>query len=279
MPVNKNLFSILIAQYNNGQYFADCYHSIIAQTYPNWEVIIVDDCSTDDSMEQMKKLIGVDARFKLYQNDKNEGCGFTKRRLAELATGEICGFLDPDDVITEDAVSRMIENHIQNPEISIVYSDCIFCDDKLSKIHVIKSKPVNSNDPFFINYYAEIFAWTTFKKKFYDKTSGINAALKRAVDQDLVLRLYEVGEVIHLPETLYHYRQHEGGISTMSNRGKAKYWHWMVIMDAAKRRGVNYEQYFAEHVFQSQREKDLEKEISGYNRSFIFKVMRKLKFF
>lgn len=273
------LFSILIAQYNNGQYFEDCYNSIIAQTYQNWQVIIVDDCSTDNSVELMKNLIGEDPRFKLYQNNENKGCGFTKRRLVELATGEICGFLDPDDAIVENAVSLMIQNHEKNTEISIVYSDCIFCDAELSEIHVRKTKQVPSNDSYFTNYYAEIFAWTTFKKKFYDKTSGISPSLKRAVDQDLVMRLYEMGDVLHLPECLYKYRQHEGGISTMANQGKAKYWHWVVILDAAARRGVDYEMFFEDHVLKSQREKDLEKEMSRYNSSFIFKALRKLKLF
>ena len=80
------------SQYNNGKYFEDCYKSIMAQTYQNWEVIIVDDGSTDDSVGMMKKIIGDDARFKIEINQENKGCGFTKRRCVELAKGEICGF-------------------------------------------------------------------------------------------------------------------------------------------------------------------------------------------
>ncbi len=49
------LFSILIANYNNGHFFKDCYQSIIAQTYANWEAIIVDDCSSDDSVTVIKQ--------------------------------------------------------------------------------------------------------------------------------------------------------------------------------------------------------------------------------
>lgn len=277
--MNAPLFSILVAQYNNGKYFEECYQSIMAQTYPNWEVIIVDDASTDHSVELMRKFIGDDPRFKLYQNAENRGCGFTKRRLVELASGELCGFVDPDDVITENAVSIMVENHGKYPEYSTVYSDCIFCDAQMEEIHVRKTKQAPNHDLNFTNYYAEIFAWTTFKKMFYNKTAGISPILKRAVDQDLVMKLYEVGEVLHLAENLYKYRQHDGGISTMTNQGKAKYWHWVVIMDAAKRRGVNFETFFENHVLKSQREKDLEKEVARYNRSLFFKVLRKLKLF
>lgn len=276
MLINPPLFSLLIAQYNNGKYFADCYASIISQTYFNWEVIIVDDCSTDDSWAQIKYIIGDDSRFTMFRNTKNEGCGFTKRRLVELANGNLCGFVDPDDAITPNAVEIMVLNHLASPDTSIVYSDCVFCDAHLSEMHEKKTTQVTNGDLNMTNYNAEIFAWTTFKREFYNKTSGINANLKRAVDQDLVMRLYEVGNVLHLPQSLYLYRQHYGGISTMANQGKAKYWHWVVIMDAATRRGVNYEKFFAEHVLKSQREKDLEKEISRYNKSLLFKVLRKL---
>lgn len=274
--MSNPLFSLLIAQYNNGKYFADCYASIISQTYVNWEVIIVDDCSTDDSWTQMKYIIGDDSRFTMFHNTQNEGCGFTKRRLVELANGNLCGFVDPDDAITPNAVEIMVLNHLASPDTSIVYSDCVFCDNELAELQSRTTTQVPINKLDFINYGAEIFHFTAFKKKKYLQTKGINKDLKRAVDQDLVLRLYEVGDVLHLPELLYLYRQHEAGISTMANQGKAKYWHWVVIMDAATRRGVNYETFFAENVLKSQREKDLEKEISRYNKSLLFKVLRKL---
>lgn len=87
--MNQPLFSLLIANYNNGKFFQDCYNSIMAQTYSNWEVIIVDDASTDNSVAIIKKIIGDDTRFKVYENPENKGCGFTKRKCAELATGEL----------------------------------------------------------------------------------------------------------------------------------------------------------------------------------------------
>ncbi|WP_294297959.1 glycosyltransferase [uncultured Chryseobacterium sp.] len=52
-----NKISLLVANYNNGRYFKDCYDSIVSQTYENWEVIIVDDASTDNSVDIIKKLI------------------------------------------------------------------------------------------------------------------------------------------------------------------------------------------------------------------------------
>src|SRR6218665_714046 len=103
------LFSILIAHYNNYNYFLDCYKSILEQTYQNFEVILVDDHSTDDSFDKIKELTKDDSRFRLFRNDMNKGVGYTKRRCAENASGEICGFVDPDDAIAETALEELLK--------------------------------------------------------------------------------------------------------------------------------------------------------------------------
>lgn len=154
------LFSILIAHYNNGRFFNDCYKSILSQTYKNWEVVLVDDGSTDDSVAQIKKIIGDDARFRFFENTENKGCGFTKRRCAELAHGELCAFVDPDDAITPDALEVMVQEHAKYPEASIIYSDTYWCDALLNVQYERKSEQVKteilifliSTEEFFISY-------------------------------------------------------------------------------------------------------------------------------
>ena len=92
--MNQPLFSVLITNYNNGRYLQEAIDSVLAQTYTNWEIILVDDKSTDNSFEIYEKYKD-DGRFKIYYNEVNMGCGYTKHRCAELASGELCGFLDP----------------------------------------------------------------------------------------------------------------------------------------------------------------------------------------
>lgn len=273
------LFSILIAQYNNGKYFEDCYNSIIAQTYNNWEIIIVDDGSADDSVAVMNKFIGNDTRFKLFYNKKNEGCGYTKRRLAELARGEICAFLDPDDAITPEALQLMVEEHKRYPEASMIYSKPIFCDQSLNAEYERDSKQVENNNPYFFDFDGYVFAFLSFKRSFYEKTNGISAYLKRAIDKDLILKLYETGPCFLLDKGLYKYRIHPGGISNNSNEDKAYFWFWVAIIDAAKRRNVNIENLFLEKALTSRKQLALQKEIDGYNRSILFKTLRKLELF
>ena len=103
----KPLFSVLVANYNNGTYLQEAIDSVLAQTYDNWEVVLVDDKSTDESLAIYGKY-ATDKRFKIYHNDANRGCGYTKRRCAELAAGELCGFLDPDDALMPEALETAI---------------------------------------------------------------------------------------------------------------------------------------------------------------------------
>ena len=272
------LFSLLVAQYNNGKYFHDCYDSIISQTYLNWEVIIVDDGSTDDSVEVMKSIIGDDTRFKIEHLPENRGCGFAKRRCAEIATGEICAFLDPDDAITPEALSLMIEAHAEHADASMIYSKPFWCDEHLNIQHERTSQQVKNGDPNFFDLDGYLFAFLSYKNSFYHKSEGINSYLQRAVDRDLVLKLYEAGPAYLLDRALYKYRIHDKGISTARNQDKAYFWYWVTIIDAAKRRNINVENLYIERS-QSRREIALEKEIAVYNKSIIFKGMRKLGFF
>lgn len=277
--MTKPLFSILIAQYNNGKYFEDCYKSIMAQAYDHWEVIIVDDGSSDDSVAVMKEIICDDARFKIEVNSENKGCGFTKRRCAELATGEICAFLDPDDAIIADALQVMVEEHEKHPNASMIYSQPFICDEFLNVKNEIKSKQVENFNPYFFNFEGHIFHFLSYKKNFYDLTTGINNYLKRAVDLDLEFILYEVGPCFHVDKTLYKYRIHNNGISNTTNTDKAYFWSWVAIIDAAKRRNVNIENLFIERALTSRKQLALQKEIDGYNKSVVFKIMRKMGLF
>ncbi len=233
------LFSILIAHYNNYNYFTECYHSILKQTHQNFEVILVDDCSIDDSFEKILALVKNDLRFKLFRNDENKGVGFTKRKCVEMASGEICGFVDPDDAIAETALEDALKEH-KNAEISAVYSQFQLCDSRLKPQKIYpNSKQVKNYDPLFFNIFFEVNHFFTFRKSAYDATSGINPELTSAVDQDLYLKIYETGKVMFIPKPNYLYRLHEKGVSQeKSKKGKLnKNWN-TALYETLKRRNI-----------------------------------------
>ncbi|MFI1745813.1 glycosyltransferase family 2 protein [Thalassobellus sediminis] len=234
------LFSILIANYNNGHFFKDCYQSIMLQTYTNWEVIIVDDCSSDDSVQVITTIVGDDKRFKLFENEVNRGCGFTKNKCAEYAQGAIMGFLDPDDALYPKALEIMVDAHNLYKDAAIITSKYEFVD---LEMNFTKSSLYGSSIPAGKSYltYANgaMTHFATFKKDKYEQSEGINPIMKRAVDQDLYYKMEEQGVHAFLDEVLYRYRVHQHSISNNENLFKAEYWHFYTMINAYKRRKKN----------------------------------------
>lgn len=236
----RPLFSILMANYNNGQYLQEAIDSVLEQTYGNWEIILVDDKSTDDSRVIYEKYAS-DSRFKVYYNDENRGCGYTKRRCAELAHGELCGFLDPDDALLPTALEVMVKAHADHPECSLIYSTCYrYSGDRGEEMPVwdlVGEIPVDKD---MLIYRQKIVGhFTSFKKKAYDASPGMNPFLKADVDRDLYLLLEEHGKVLHIPMPLYLYRvNNAASISIGDRKREVRTYHYSLIsqLDALCRR-------------------------------------------
>lgn len=266
------IFSVLIAHYNNFNYFKDCYQSLLKQTFNDFEVILVDDCSTDDSFENIKKLTKNDLRVKLFKNNENKGVGFTKRKCVELASGEICGFLDPDDALANNAIEINIQKHNEN--IVAAYSQFFLCDSNMKPLHLFpRSRAVKNGDKNFFNVFLEANHFFTFKKSAYDKTSGINPGLTSAVDQDLYLKLYEEGDFTFIKEPLYFYRLHEKGVSQEKSKKTKLNQNWQkVISDTAKRRSIH--SLYGKNIDEI---RNLPEFILQKQNTFIKKIQRKLQ--
>jgi len=232
-------FSILIAHYNNAVLFKDCYSSLLAQTYKNWEAVILDDASSEEEKEQIKAIIAGDERFKFFENEKNSGVGVTKSKLIELASGDICGFVDPDDAILPEAIEKAVKVFTQKKNVVLAYSRFMSCDKDLKPIAPFKSAmQVQNRDPYFFNYPIQIAHFVTFRKDIYEQTEKINPDLKISEDQDLYLKLYEKGDVYFINDTNYLYRTHHGGISQNDNKSKSYEYFSQVVFNAMKRRNI-----------------------------------------
>lgn len=231
-------FSVLIAHYNNGKYFKECYNSLITQTYQNWEAIIVDDASTDDSLVTIYALTKNDDRFKVYTQTTNKGCGYTKRKCIDYASGDICGFIDPDDAVYPQALELSVKAFERNTKIVAAYSKFMICDEFLNSVHVFKNSKQIYNNRYFFNTHIEVSHFFTFKREAYLKTTGINAALSNAVDQDLYLKILEVGHAKFINKILYRYRTHSNGISQKESKQSAKESFSKIILETMIRRGI-----------------------------------------
>ena len=237
---NNPLFSVLIANHNDGKYIEYAIDSILKQTYTNWEIIIVDDASTDDSKTIYKKYLN-DTRFHIYYNDTQRGCGFTKRKCVEMSHGDICGFVDADDALTPNALELMVSKHAENGNASLIYSNYYYCDKDLKIINISYSQCSIPHDSSFLELgHGAISHFVTFKKSYYSKTEGISEYLKLAEDHDLYFKLEEVGPSVFIDIPLYYYRCNtNNNISLGDNIIKASYWDILAIYEACKRRSLS----------------------------------------
>lgn len=240
------LFSVLIANYNNGRYLMGSIESVRQQTYANWEIVLVDDGSIDNSEEFYKEL-EKDSRIHIFRNGKNMGCGFTKRRCVEESKGELCGFLDPDDEILPNALQVMVETHREHPEVSLVTSRYYLCDENLNPYRESRQLVIPEGKDFFTlaAYSAEVFS--AFKRSVYDRTDGISTQYHLGVDQDLYFKLEEVAPILPINELTYKYRIYSGSIS--NNELRARYWNMIIHHDVCLRRGLNPDEYSFKDMF------------------------------
>jgi glycosyltransferase involved in cell wall biosynthesis len=109
-----NLISIIMPLYNCEEFVEESINSVISQTYENWELIVVDDCSTDNSYQKVKYLAENDNRIKLYQMPTNSGVARVRNKAISVAKGRYLAFLDADDLWHSDKLKIQLEFMLQN---------------------------------------------------------------------------------------------------------------------------------------------------------------------
>ena len=105
----KGLVSIITPTYNCGRFIGETIESVQQQTYTNWEMIIVDDCSTDDTKSVFEKYLQQDKRIKYHCLVQNGGAAVARTKAMELATGQYMAFLDSDDLWMPDKLEKQLE--------------------------------------------------------------------------------------------------------------------------------------------------------------------------
>lgn len=200
----KPQISILMANYNKEKYVSEAIHSVLKQSDPRWELIIVDDFSQDQSMKIIKEFTHSDRRIKVYRNEKNCGTAYTQDKLVKLASAPIVGILDSDDALTEDAVRIILEAYKNNPEYGFIYSQFAYTDENLQ---IYKTGECSSIPKGQSNLVADCVShFKTFRRELYSRTEGYRADLSPAEDMDIVLKLEEITSLNFVNEVLYLYR-------------------------------------------------------------------------
>ena len=200
---NPPEFSVLMANYNNGMYIAAAIESVLRQTHKNWELVIVDDASTDNSEEIIRRYLQ-DERIRFFKNKNNLGYIETLRRLIQNSFSDILGILDSDDALSEDAVESILEGYRNHPDCGLMYSQFMYCDEDLKPLRLGFSGtiPAGKSDLEC----TVVSAFRTFKKYTFLETEGLDDDILYAEDQDLYFKMEEITKLLFLDKVLYHYR-------------------------------------------------------------------------
>jgi teichuronic acid biosynthesis glycosyltransferase TuaG len=103
------LISIITPCYNGALFIAQAIESVIAQTYKNWEMIIVDDCSTDMSLDIALSYAAKDKRIKVLKMEQNSGAALARNKAIKVSRGEYLAFLDSDDIWLPEKIEKQLQ--------------------------------------------------------------------------------------------------------------------------------------------------------------------------
>jgi glycosyltransferase involved in cell wall biosynthesis len=204
--------SILMTLYNRARWVEAAARSVLAQTEQDLELVVVDDGSTDGSLDVARRLAEGDPRMRVFA-EPHRGVVGTLKRAHELTHGGLIGWVDSDDLLVADAVSKCRAVLDARPEIGVVYSDHVEIDEagRVTR-EGTRSKVPYARDGLLTNLMT--FQFRLFRRSVFDACGGIDDSFTAAPDYDFCLRASEVTEFVHLPQPLYCYRQHAGSISS-----------------------------------------------------------------
>ena len=226
----NELVSIIMPSYNTAKFISETIESVLAQTYPNWELIIVDDCSTDDTDAVVCPYL-VDDRIRYIKNEKNSGAAVSRNRALREAKGKWVAFLDSDDLWVPEKLEKQI-SFMKKNDYHFSYTNYIEIDETTNPNGRSVTGPKKVTRHGLYNY-----CWMGCLTVMYDaETIGLIqiADIKKNNDYAMWLKACKKADCYLLDEVLAKYRKRSGSIS---NHGYTKLikWHYKLYREAEKR--------------------------------------------
>lgn len=228
----SELISIIMPSYNTEKYIGDSIRSILAQTYTNWELIIVDDCSTDNTDEAVAPFLQ-DFRIRYLKNAHNSGAAISRNYALREAKGKWIAFLDSDDLWHPEKLEKQLAFMKENG-YAFTYTDyMIQLNDQWLPYIYTGPKVVNRRKMYNYCYFSTITVM-------YDQERiGLVQIedLRKNNDYAMWLQIIEKSNCYRLPECLSYYIKHEGSISSGSKLRLIK-WHYILFNKGLKKNTV-----------------------------------------
>jgi len=140
--MNNSLVSVVVCTYNGSRFVSEQIESICKQTYPNLQIIIVDDASTDNTFEIVKQWADKDQRIQLHRNEKNLGFNLNFDKACKLTTGDYIAIADQDDIWELTKIEKLVAKINESPDTLLVH--CISARfEQFGKFHLKSHKLVN----------------------------------------------------------------------------------------------------------------------------------------
>jgi glycosyltransferase involved in cell wall biosynthesis len=227
--------ALVMTVYNREQYLAQALDSIIAQTYPHWELLIWDDGSTDSSPNVARQYADKDPRIQLIAAAHSGRVQALQNAIA-LTHYPYLAYVDSDDLIADSALAKTVNILDGHPNVGVVYSDHWIIDEQ----NQIKGIGARCHIPYsqerlLVDFMT--FQFRLLRREVYDRVGGIDTHFQSAEDYDLCLKLSEITEFYHLAEPLYSYRAHANTISAARRQEQTEY-SGKAVMNALARRGL-----------------------------------------
>ncbi|EJT5925421.1 glycosyltransferase [Clostridium perfringens] len=205
----QDLVSIIMPSYNTAKYISETIESVQSQTYPFWELIIVDDCSTDNTDEVVKPYL-LDDRIRYLKNDSNSGAAISRNRALREARGRWIAFLDSDDVWLAEKLERQLNFMIKN-NYKFTYTDYrIRLNGEWMPYINIGPKKITKLKLYNYCYFSTI---TVIYDREYVGLIQI-ADLKKNNDYAMWFQIIEKTPCYRFPECLSYYYRHNNSISS-----------------------------------------------------------------
>lgn len=218
MKGSQTVVSILMNCYNSQKYLDETLQSLFNQTYPNWQLVFVDNCSTDNSKKIVDKY-EQDARVLYIQTPHHMPLGEARELGLNRCSGDFICFLDTDDVWRSDKLEKQLEFLHKDNEAMLCYSSCFYIDEK-SKITGQRNLKFKYGDLFGDNLaqYEINFQTVMIRRKALNQINRpyFDPILKFSPDYNLIMRILACSSALCLNDKLVYYRRSAGSLTQKS---------------------------------------------------------------
>jgi len=228
-----NKVSIIMPSYNTAKYIEDSIKSVLAQTFGNWELIIVDDCSTDNTDEVIKPYLS-DCRIRYFKNEINSGAAVSRNKALRKATGKYIAFLDSDDLWESTKLEKQI-NFMEETGYKFTYTDYRIQLNGIWLPYVYTGPKVVTRKRMYDYCY-----FSTITVMYDREAIGLVQIpdIRKNNDYAMWLQIIEKSNCYRFPECLSYYIKHEDSISSGSKLKLIK-WHYILYKKLGRNSAVS----------------------------------------